>query len=144
MLPTRLSSLILLLITLIALNACGSPSASDLAKELQTVISWQATAHMVGDAWLNQTVPAVFAKRTLQSAQEGLQQEADTLTHIPDIPAQQRTMLLQPLQQSEHIVAHMLTAIEQDNHAMMTQQLQNLSTNQQTIKTLAEKAGLQQ
>ena len=144
MLPPRLRGLVLFLLGIIALDACGSPSSGDVAKELQTVISWEATAHMVGDAWLKRTVPTVFARRTLQSAREELQREVDTLAHIPDMPAQQRTMLLEPLQQSEHIVAQMLTAVEQDDLAQMTQQLQQLSTNEQAIKALAEKAGLQQ
>lgn len=69
-LPSRLSSLLLLLNLL---TACSSQSSTDkLAKELQTVKSWTATAHMVADAQIHGDVPTAYAKHTLEKAQEGI------------------------------------------------------------------------
>ncbi len=132
----------LLLLTL--LTACSNKSPTDdLAKELETVTSWAATAQMTADAWLHGSVPRVFAKQTLSKAQTKLHEETDTLAHSSTNPSQRRT-ILENLQRLESIVSQMSTAVEHEDHTVMTQQLKQLSTQQQTLSALAKAAGRQQ
>ena len=138
----RLSVLLVSLALLTVLTACGAQSsADDLATELETVTSWAATAHMVGDAWINGTVPTAYAKQTLEAAQQSLQEEMDTLAQGSTVPSDRRTKLLETLQSLEQTVGQMATAVEQEDRAALTQQMQQLSTEEQTIGTLAKNAG---
>ena len=130
---------LLLLLTL--LTACSSKSsADDVAKELETVTSWAATAQMAGDAWIHGSVPTVYAIQTLYKAQTKLHEETDTLAHSSTNPTQRRT-ILQHLQHLESIVCQMSTAVEQKDHTAMYQQLKQLSTQEQMLSTLAHTAG---
>jgi len=132
----RVKSLLLLLL----LTACSSKSsADDLTKELQTVTSWAATAQMVGDAWSHGNVPTLYAKQTLSKAQQKLHQETDTLAHSSTL-TQHRTLLAQ-LQRLASIVGQMSIAVEQKDHVAMSQYLKQLSTQEQTLSTLAKTAG---
>lgn len=135
----------LFLLTL--LTACSSKSSADeLAKELQTVTSWAATAHMVGDAWTRGVVPTAYAKQTLEKAQKELHKEIDKLTQKSD--PQDRATLQEQLRRLESTVGQMSTAVEQGNRtalaklvADIAQQLKQLSREEQTISTLAKTAG---
>jgi hypothetical protein len=138
LLPSRLSSLLLLLNLL---TACSSQSSTDkLAKELQTVKSWTATAHMVADAQIHGDVPTVYAKHTLEKAQEELKHETDTLSKLSIAPSQRRTVLEQ-LKRLEDTLGQMSKAVEQKDPQAMIQQIQQLSTQEQTINMLAKTAG---
>jgi len=49
---------------------------------------------MVGDAWLRGGVPTVYAKQTLQKAQQELQKEIDTLKPNSQNQAKLQTQIL--------------------------------------------------
>jgi len=117
------------------LTACNSQSSSiNAKKELQTIDSWTATAHLLADEWLRGAVPNIYAQQTLQKVEKNLQQEADTLTKgnlvrkYPNLPTQ-----LQQLQQSVHFLS---AAIAQANRATVTQKVQQLSTQEQEFHRL--------
>ncbi len=132
-----------LLLLLTSLAACSNKSSTnDLAKELETVMSWAATSQMAGDAWIHGNVPTAFAKQTLSKAQTKLHEETDTLAHSSN-PTQRRT-ILENLQRLESTVSRMATAVEHEDHTVMTQQLKQLSTQQQRLSSLAKTAGGQQ
>src|SRR6266850_5459658 len=82
-----LKALLTILLVLLS-NACtSSDSATKLEKETNTIISWAATAQMVGEAWHAASVPRAYADRTLQSAQEAIEKEKraiQTLSISPD------------------------------------------------------------
>lgn len=125
-------------------TACSSQSsASELTKELKTVTSWAATAQMVGDAWTRGVVPTAYAKQTLSTAQKKLHKETDTLFKSSTDPTQRRT-IIQHLQRLESTVSQMSMAVEQGDYIAMAQQLKQLSTQEQTISTLAKTVGRQQ
>jgi cob(I)alamin adenosyltransferase len=129
---------LLLLLTL--LTACSSKSsADDLTKELETVTSWAATAQMVGDAWSQGNVPTVYAQQTLSQAQQKLHQETDTLAQSST--STQRHYVLEQLQRLESTVGQMSTAVEQKDRVAMSQHLKQLSTQEQTLSTLAKTVG---
>ncbi len=137
-LPWQISSFFLLLKFLIA---CSSQSSADeLAKELQTVKSWTATAHMVGDLWTHGDVPTTYAKQTLEKTQEELKNETDTLSKLSIEPSQHSTVL-EHLKSLEDTVSQMSKAVEQKDAQAMTQQIQQLSTQEQTIDKLVKTAG---
>lgn len=135
----------LLLLTL--LTACSGKSEADITKELQTVTSWAATAEMTGEAWIQGNVPTAYAKQTLSTAQKKLHKQTERLAHTSYDPRQRRT-ILELLGRLESTVAQMSTAVEQKDRtalalldADITQQLQQLSSQKQSIKTLAKTAG---
>lgn len=89
---SSIGSLVLLLLT-----ACTSKSSGDdVSKELQSVKSWAATAHMVGDAWKRKAVPTAYAKQTLTKTQEELKKETDSLSKL-SIDEQKRASILKSI-----------------------------------------------
>ncbi len=131
-----------LLLLLTILSACSSKSSSDeLAKELQTVKSWTATAHLVGDTWMRGDVPTPYAKQTLSKTRTELQNEVDTLSQ--KAPAQNRTTLVVQLQRLQETVEQMSKAVEQKDARAMQQQIQQLSAQEQSISNLAKTTGVQ-
>lgn len=131
-----------LLLFLSTVTACSTqPSVDKLAKELKTVASWAATTHMVGDAWLRGRVPTAYAKRTLQSAQKELQKETNTLAKVA--PAPDRTKALAQLEHLKYSIKQMTAAIEHEDRQAMTQQIQQLSSQEQGLSKLARTTGEQ-
>lgn len=129
-----------LLLLLMILSGCSSTSASGkVTKTAQTVKSWTATAHLVGDAWMQGSVPTPYAKKTLQAAEQDLQKQAEMLQK--KAPTQQQMMLLEHLQRSKQIMNQMSSAIEQKDRTQMMQLIQQISTEEQTLNPLAKPAG---
>ena len=129
----------LLLLTL--LTACSSKSSgNDFAKELETVTSWVATAQMAGEAWINGNVPTVYAKKTLSKVRKRLHSETDTLAHS-STDLRQRSDVSRNIERIESTVGQMSRAVEQKDRNALAKQLQQLSTQQQTLTTLAKTAG---
>ncbi|HEY9672163.1 MAG TPA: hypothetical protein V6D11_12005 [Waterburya sp.] len=131
-----------LLLVLTILSACSSKSSADeVTKELQSVKSWAATAHLVGDSWIRKDVPTAYAKQTLSKAQQELQKEQDNLSQ--KAPPQSRAMFIAQVQHLQATVAHMSEAVEEKNSQAMSQELQQLSAQEQSVSTLAKTAGVQ-
>lgn len=129
-----------LLLLLTILGGCSSKSSSDeLNKELQTVQSWAATAHLVGDTWLRGDVPTAYAKRTLSTTQKELQNELNNLSQ--KAPPQSRSTLIAQLQRLQGTVQEMSKAVELKNSTAMKQQIQELSTEEQALGKLFKTAG---
>ncbi|WP_013320688.1 hypothetical protein [Gloeothece verrucosa] len=121
-------------------SGCSSqPSTDKFVQEMKTVTSWAATSQMVGDAWLKQDVPTVYAKLTLETAQEKLQKEAETLNKVT--PFQQKTRVLNQLQQLEKTVTRMAIAVNNKDNPAVSQQVQILSTHQQALHSLIKETG---
>jgi hypothetical protein len=124
------------------LTACSSQSsAGELKKDLTTVKSWTATAHMVGDSWIKGAVPEAYAKQTLQAAQSELHKQGNTLAKVA--PAQIQTQLSDQLQQLEQTIGQMTLAVEHKDRPAMIQQIRQLSTQEHAIKVLAATVGEQ-
>lgn len=132
---------VILLLLLTILSACSSKSSSDeLAKELQNVKSWTATAHLVGDTWMRGDVPTSYAKQTLSKTRKELQNELNNLSE--NAPAQNRTTIVIQLQRLQETVEQMSKAVEQKDPRAMQQQIQQLSAQEQSISNLAKTAGV--
>ena len=132
----------LLLITLLTSSCSKKTSAESLKKELETVTSWAATAHMVGEAWTRGAVPTVYAQQTLKTTQEKLQEQTDTLSKS-SIAIKKRQTVLKPLQQLRQTIDQMSIALEKKDRTAIATQLKQLATEEQTIRRLAKPVGEQ-
>ncbi|GAA6623218.1 hypothetical protein [Scytonema sp. NUACC26] len=131
-----------LVLLLPMITACSSqPSARDLAKELETIASWTATAQMVGEARLKGSVPTVYAKQTLQTTQKELDKESKTVAKVA--PAQARTKVIEQFQQLQQSVVSLEKAVETDDRTTLTHSLARLSTQKQALERLMKTSGEQ-
>jgi hypothetical protein len=110
---------------------------------MQAVASWAATAHMVCEAWLNGAVPTHYARRTLQTAQQKLQKEADTLEQSSSIPGDRLAKALEQLQNLEAMVDEMREAVQTGDRASLGQQINQLAAEEEALKTFTQSAGSQ-
>ena len=108
---------------------------------MQTATSWAATAHMVGEAWLGGAVPTRYARRTLQTAQQTLSEKRNTLEQSPPITGDRRSQVLEHLQHLEATVEEMQEAVQTGDRASLGQQIKQLATEEQTLKTITQEAG---
>lgn len=130
-----------LLFVILFIASCSSKnSPEELTKELDTVSSWAATAHMVSEAWIHQAVPTNYAKQTLKTTQKQLQKETDKLSELSISPKQRRTVL-EPLEQLKTTVSQISAAVQQKNRSGVATQIKQLSTEEQSIRLLAKPAG---
>lgn len=128
-------------VLLMMLTSCSTQSPVDQqVKELQTVQSWAATAHMASDAWTNNTVPTAYTKRTLQTAQQSIQDSLDTLTQKASAPAP----ILADVRTVAQVVGEMGAAVERGDRAALQQQTAQLAAQEQTLGTLAKQVEGQQ
>ncbi|MDF5715547.1 MAG: hypothetical protein PUP93_17115, partial [Rhizonema sp. NSF051] len=122
------------LLTLLNISCSSNPN-EDLSKELKIVSSWAATAHMVGEASIRGTVPTAYAKETLKKSREKLQEETDKLSKSPEAQEQK---ILESLQQLQKTISQMSIAVEQKDNKEIATQLEHLSRQEKTIRTLAK------
>lgn len=128
------------LLLLATVTACShKPSAAQLAKELETAASWTATAHMVGEEWLKASIPTAYTKQTLQTTQEEFRKEVETIAKVA--PAQDRSTVQKQLQGIEQTLGEITKAVEQSDRPMLTQHLQQLSTQEQALDRLIQATG---
>lgn len=134
--PMRFRQLISLVLLLL-LSACSSKSSGDESQELETIMSWAATAQMAGIAWSQGNVPTVYAQQTLSQARAKLHKETDNLTHSSTNPTQLHPILKQ-LRLLEASVSQMSQAVKQKDYTAMSQHLRQLSTQKQALSTLGK------
>ena len=96
---------------------------------------------MVGDAWARGAVPTAYAQQTLDKTQKQLVEETDTLLHSS--APKQRHNVLEHLQRLKSTVGQMSKSVEQKNHSAIALQLQQLTTEQQQLNTIAHAGGQQ-
>ncbi len=122
---------------MLTVSACQSnDSKAAIAQEATTVKSWAATAQMLGEAWVQGSVPQVYAKQVLQKTTQELDKEAKTIQkEFADQP-----QLPQQVQQVQQAVQQMSQAIEQQNPAAIAQPLHQLAATQQQLDRLSQSA----
>jgi|SRR5918911_4977980 uncharacterized protein YPO0396 len=125
----------------LALTCCTRSPADQLKTELQTVASWTATAHMVGDAWLKGAVPHAYVTKTLVNARETLQEETKTIEELkPEAGAE----LLDQTRNVGQLVEQMRAAIEKKDNQTLAQLLKQLEAEEQAVKATAKSGGVTQ
>ncbi|BAY78064.1 hypothetical protein NIES25_45340 [Nostoc linckia NIES-25] len=129
-----------LLLLIFTVTACSTqPSSKQVANELKTVTSWTATAHMVGNFWLEGKVPHAYAKQTLQTAQKKLQEEIDTLAEVT--PAENRKTVINEVEMLRETVGQMAKTVDQKDRNALTKSIEQLSNQEQAIHNLAKAVG---
>ena len=129
----------------LALTCCTRSPADQLKTELQTVASWTATAHMVGDAWLKGAVPHAYVTKTLVNARETLQEETKTIEELkPEAGAELRAQLLDQTRSVGQLVEQMRAAIEKKDNQTLAQLLKQLEAEEQAVKATAKSGGVTQ
>lgn len=111
---------------LIVLAGCAARSpARKAAEERQTILSWTATAHMVGDAWRRRAVPTTYARQTLESARRavGAVGKKD--------PALEETL------------ARMADALRRNDRSALAQQIAALSEREQRLRAQSKPSRVQ-
>ena len=83
----RRGGAVLLSVLCFSLTACGDAST---AQALQTVTSWAATAHLVGDAWVAHAAPQAYVVQTLRHARRQLHTQLRTLQSHHLLPRRRR------------------------------------------------------
>ncbi|HEX8891545.1 MAG TPA: hypothetical protein VF779_20520 [Pyrinomonadaceae bacterium] len=127
---------LLLLILLASLAACSSQSPADkLHKELRTVVSWAATSRMVGEALQNGKVLQGYAARTFEAAGRNLQEESRTIDKSADIPAEERAGAQAQIARLEQIVGQLKSMVEGKDNAALSQQVEQLKVEEQSLKS---------
>ena len=69
-----------LVMPLLLAVACKPPTP---AEQLDTIVSWIATARMAGDAWLRRTTPDKYTRQTLELSDRMLLQSGTQLLKSP-------------------------------------------------------------
>ena len=97
-----------LLLLCVVGQSCAS-SSQKFTKEVQEAISWVASARMIGEAYVNGTIPKGYAKKALASFDSELQSSAQRLQSISD-KRREGTVIV--LNQAEQTMAQMQTALD--------------------------------
>jgi len=119
----------------LALACCTRSPADQLKTELQTVISWTATARMAGEAWLKGSVPRAYTAQTLLAAEETLQEETRTIQGQQ--ASELQASLLGRTQSVDLVVGQMRAAVESGDKQALAQLLKQLEAEEQAVKSLA-------
>ncbi|MGI8505110.1 MAG: hypothetical protein ACR2LR_28880 [Hassallia sp.] len=131
----------LLLLTLFTVACSSKVSTKELKKESQKVSSWAATGQMIGNAWIHDAVPTIYAKQTLTKAQEELQKEADKIEKMqPETAAQEqyKSNILKYSQKEKTISEKMSRAVAEKNKSAMKVQLAKLSSDRAELQQLSQ------
>jgi hypothetical protein len=141
----KLATVCLLVSLLCALSSCNKDAerAAATRDEMQTISSWAATARRVGEAWLGASLPTAYAQRTLQTVQQQLQEEMDTLSKSAHGSTEQGLKALEQARNLKTIVERMQALVGQADRAAMTRQLDQLSSQQQSFDALKESTDAQ-
>jgi hypothetical protein len=123
-----------LVIPLLFVIACKPPTP---AEQMDSVISWLATAGMAGDAWLRHTTPDKYTRQTLELSHETLLQISDDLLKSP--PSGIDTAALDSvLTRSRGRIAQMARLVEAKNSPTFLSQLDSLRVDQRIVKQFSD------
>jgi hypothetical protein len=123
-----------LVVPLLLAIACKPPTP---AEQMDSVISWLATAGMAGDAWLRHTTPDKYTRQTLELSHDTLLQISDDLLKSP--PSGIDTASLDSvLTRSRGRIAQMARLVEAKNSPAFLTQLDSLRADQRIVKQFSD------
>ena len=126
----------LLVAPLVILFACKPPTP---AEELDTALSWVATARMAGDAWLRHTTPDKYTRETLELSQQTLRQLGTQLLKSP-VPGVEPASLDSVLTRSRGHIGQMAALVAAKNSPGFRQELDSLVADETLVKQFADSA----
>jgi len=126
----------LLVAPLVILFGCKPPTP---AEQLDSALSWVATARMAGDAWLRHTTPDNYTRETLELSQQTLLQLGTGLLKSP-VPGVDSAALDSVFTHSRGHIAQMAALVTAKNSPGFRQQLDSLISDEAVVKQLADSA----
>ena len=124
----------LLVAPLLLSIACKQPTP---AEQLDSVLSWLATAGMAGEAWLRHTTPDKYTRETLQLSHDTLLQLGDQLLESP-VPEVDTAVLDSVLTRSRGRVAQMARFVDARNSPAFSRELDSLRADEKIVKQFAD------
>ena len=116
------------------ISACASSNPPDaLHQEVKTLISWIETTRMVGQAWKAGWVPSTYAARTIQTAQETLQKESETIQSFP-IADKTRADLRARIQQMQDSLGQAEMAVKNSDRTGVDTAMSQLTAAEQILE----------
>lgn len=107
------------------------------AEQMNSMLSWLATARMTGDGWLRHTTPDTYSRQTLELSSERIGQIASDLLKSP--PSEVDTATLDTLFTRSRIrVKAMARLIAAKNAPDFGRQLDSLDADEKLVKHLAD------
>ena len=114
--------------------ACKSPSATE---QMDSVISWIATAGLTGEAWLRHTTPDKFTTQTLEESHSSLLDISSGL--FKSLPAGIDSAALDSaLTRSNEHIGLMAKLVEQKNSPDFRSMLDSLYGDEKVVKQFAD------
>jgi hypothetical protein len=130
----RMRVKLFIVVPLLFLAACRPPTP---AEQMDSVISWLATAGMAGDAWLRHTTPDKYTRQTLELSHDTLLQISDDLLKSP--PSGIDSALLDSvLTRSRGRIAQMARLVEAKNSRAFLIQLDSLRADEKALKEFSD------
>ena len=111
----------------------------ELKDELETVASWAATAQMVGEEWAGDAIPEAYARRTLRSASETLEQETATINGLTAIRQELRTQWLDRMEELKQSLLRMQQGIDEGNRARVEEETGKLKASHQQLQATLQR-----
>jgi hypothetical protein len=122
--------------------SCAQDPQKEIRQEAQTLASWAATLHMVGDSWREGSVPGRYAEKTIIEVRESLREEGKTINESSTLPADARAALSDHAGKLDALASGMRESVT-SNPASMPQDIEMLSQEEQALRDLAQRAGAQ-
>jgi hypothetical protein len=122
--------------------ACAQDSQKEIKQQAQTLASWAATLHMIGDSWREGSVPGRYAEKTLDEAREALRDEGQTIDESSTMPADARAVLSDHARKLDALAGGMRESVK-GNAAAVSQAVDALAQEEQSLRDLAQRAGAQ-
>ena len=114
--------------------SCKPPTP---AEQMDSMLSWLATARMTGEAWVRHTTPDTYSRQTLELSGEKIGQIAIDLMKSP--PTGVDTAMLDSLFTRSRVrVEAMARLIASKNAPDFARQLDSLGVDEKLVKQLAD------
>ena len=124
----------LAVLSLLLCVACKPPSASE---QMDSVISWLATAGMTGEAWLRHTTPDKYTRQTLELSHDTLLDIGSGL--FKSLPSGIDSVSLDSaLTRSTEHIGLMAKLVEQKNSPDFRALLDSLYADERAVKQIAD------
>ncbi|MFL6229273.1 MAG: hypothetical protein ACJ741_10880, partial [Pyrinomonadaceae bacterium] len=122
--------------------SCAQDPQKEIRQEAQTLASWAATLHLLGDDWHEGSVPSRYVAKSAEEAHETLQEEAQKLERSCRMCYGSLSQLLGARAENLGSLASSLSqAVRNEDRAAVEQLSARLSEEQRAFDDLARGAG---
>jgi hypothetical protein len=138
----RLICVVAVLLSLSAAS-CAQDPQKETRQEAQTLASWAATLHLVGESWREGSVPSQYARKTFHEIRKVLQKELKSIQESSTMPADERAALAEHAQKLDGLTGAMWEEVQTGDPTFTSKMIEQAAQEEQLLKDLAQKAGAQ-